>query len=65
MDSGLPLPWWEFTPAELAVPGSVVQRDTTAHKKDIVQIFLQAGARKETAERFISGVISGGIKESR
>lgn len=54
MDDGLALPWWEYYPSGLAVPGSVVQLDARTDEST-VKAFLQAGSRAETAERFISG----------
>lgn len=59
MDDGLPLSWWDFTPTDLAVPGSFVQPTaSTSEEATLVSVFLQAGARAETAERFISGAYS-------
>lgn len=58
MDTGLSLPWWEFTPSSLAIPGSVVQsKEQEEREAALVARFLQSGARAETAERFISGTV--------
>lgn len=56
MEQGVPLPWWEFSPADLALPGSVVQPETPVDEA-LVAAFLQAGARVETAESFVSGAL--------
>ena len=50
----MPLPWWEFSPADFSLPGSVAQPD---HDSDeaLLRGFLRAGALAETAACFLSG----------
>lgn len=55
MDDGLALPWWDYTPARLALPGSVVNFPEKRGEEATVAAFLQAGSRAETAARFIAG----------
>lgn len=56
MEHGLRLPWWEFRPADLALPGTVVPPDSR-QEEGLLAGFLQAGARAETADCFVSGVL--------
>lgn len=53
----MPLPWWEFNPADFSSPGSVAQPD---HDSDeaLLRGFLRAGALAETAACFLSGTYS-------
>ncbi|CAM9545646.1 unnamed protein product, partial [Ectocarpus fasciculatus] len=53
MEHGLRLPWWEFRPADLALPGTVVPPDSR-QEEGLLADFLQAGARAETADCFVS-----------
>lgn len=55
MEHGLRLPWWEFQPTDLALPGSVTPPDSKA-EEGLLADFLQAAAHAETAECFISGM---------
>lgn len=56
MEGGMPLPWWEFNPADFSSPSSVAQPD---HDSDeaLLRGFLRAGALAETAACFLSGTV--------
>lgn len=54
MEDGLKLPWWEFRPTDFTLPGTVEPPDSRAEER-LLAGFLQAGARAETADFFISG----------
>lgn len=56
MDHALQLPWWEFSPEDLTLPGSVLEPDTVVDEASVTA-FLQAGSRGEAADRFISGEV--------
>ncbi|CAM9735702.1 unnamed protein product, partial [Ectocarpus sp. 4 AP-2014] len=53
MEHGLRLPWWEFRPADFTLPGTVARHDSR-EEEGLLAGFLQAGARAETAECFVS-----------
>ncbi|CAM9198214.1 unnamed protein product, partial [Scytosiphon promiscuus] len=53
MEDGLRLPWWEFRPTDFTLPGTVEPPDSCVEER-LLAGFLQAGARAETADFFIS-----------
>lgn len=57
MDDGLALPWWDYTPEGLALPGSVVNIHDVREEEATVAAFLLAGSRPETAARFLAGAV--------
>lgn len=56
VEGRMPLPWWEFSSADFAPPGSVAQPDSDVDEA-LLRGFLRAGALAETAARFLSGMI--------
>ncbi|CAM9356535.1 unnamed protein product, partial [Laminaria digitata] len=53
MEVGMSLPWWEFSPADFSLPGSVAQPDLEVDEA-LLRRFLRAGALAETAACFLS-----------